>query len=58
MFLFLDSIESLSSLQPLKKLENIRFKDNTYNYSNPGNLFRVYLKTTMWMEKSKSGNSQ
>uniref|UniRef100_A0AAQ4PUT1 Leucine rich repeat containing 61 n=1 Tax=Gasterosteus aculeatus aculeatus TaxID=481459 RepID=A0AAQ4PUT1_GASAC len=31
----LNSIESLHCLQPLRKLKNIRLKDNTYNYSNP-----------------------
>ncbi|XP_074534605.1 leucine-rich repeat-containing protein 61 [Halichoeres trimaculatus] len=31
----LSSIENLHCLQSLKKLENIRFKDNTYNYTNP-----------------------
>lgn len=29
------SIENLHCLQPLRKLESIRLKDNTYNYSNP-----------------------
>ncbi|KAM3609483.1 uncharacterized protein V6R79_015600 [Siganus canaliculatus] len=31
----ISSIDSLHCLQSLKKLENIRLKDNTYNYSNP-----------------------
>ncbi|XP_075994563.1 leucine-rich repeat-containing protein 61 [Genypterus blacodes] len=31
----LSSIENLHCLQPLRKLENIRLKDNTYNYTNP-----------------------
>lgn len=31
------SIENLHCLQSLNKLENLRFKDNTYNYTNPGN---------------------
>ncbi|XP_029008753.1 leucine-rich repeat-containing protein 61 [Betta splendens] len=29
------SVESLNCLQSIRKLENIRFKDNTYNYTNP-----------------------
>ncbi|XP_026222080.1 leucine-rich repeat-containing protein 61 isoform X2 [Anabas testudineus] len=29
------SVESLHCLQSLRKLENIRLKDNTYNYTNP-----------------------
>uniref|UniRef100_A0A665W6S4 Leucine rich repeat containing 61 n=1 Tax=Echeneis naucrates TaxID=173247 RepID=A0A665W6S4_ECHNA len=31
----ISSIESLHCLQPLRKLENIRLKDNTYNFTNP-----------------------
>lgn len=31
----INSIENLHCLVSLRKLENIRFKDNTYNYSNP-----------------------
>ncbi|XP_071752634.1 leucine-rich repeat-containing protein 61 [Centroberyx gerrardi] len=31
----ISSIENLHCLQPLRKLENIRLKDNTYNYTNP-----------------------
>ncbi|XP_037623455.1 leucine-rich repeat-containing protein 61 [Sebastes umbrosus] len=31
----ISSTESLHCLQPLRKLENIRLKDNTYNYTNP-----------------------
>ncbi|XP_042267751.1 leucine-rich repeat-containing protein 61 isoform X1 [Thunnus thynnus] len=31
----ISSIESLHYLQSLRKLENIRLKDNTYNYTNP-----------------------
>lgn len=34
---FFNSFESLHFLQSLRKLENIRLKDNTYNYTNPGN---------------------
>ncbi|CAF98325.1 unnamed protein product, partial [Tetraodon nigroviridis] len=33
----ISSIENLHCLQSLNKLENLRFKDNTYNYTNPGN---------------------
>ncbi|XP_028815011.1 leucine-rich repeat-containing protein 61 [Denticeps clupeoides] len=29
------SIESLQCLKPLRNLESVRLKDNTYNYSNP-----------------------
>ncbi|TNN00471.1 leucine-rich repeat-containing protein 61 [Takifugu rubripes] len=31
----ISSIENVHCLQSLKKLENLRFKDNTYNYTNP-----------------------
>lgn len=31
----INSIDSLYCLQSLRKLESIRFKDNTYNYTNP-----------------------
>lgn len=31
----ISSTDSLHCLQSLRKLENIRFKDNTYNYTNP-----------------------
>uniref|UniRef100_A0A8D3BPG1 Leucine rich repeat containing 61 n=1 Tax=Scophthalmus maximus TaxID=52904 RepID=A0A8D3BPG1_SCOMX len=31
----ISSIENLHCLQPLRKLESIRLKDNTYNYTNP-----------------------
>ncbi|XP_068595777.1 leucine-rich repeat-containing protein 61-like [Brachionichthys hirsutus] len=31
----ISSIDNLHCLQSLRKLEHIRFKDNTYNYSNP-----------------------
>ncbi|CAL1595889.1 unnamed protein product [Knipowitschia caucasica] len=31
----INSFECLYALQSLRKLENIRLKDNTYNYSNP-----------------------
>lgn len=30
------SVENLHSLKSLRKLENIRLKDNTYDYTNPG----------------------
>ena len=33
------STENLLCLKSLKKLESIRLKDNTYNYSNPGKRF-------------------
>uniref|UniRef100_A0A3Q4HIV4 Leucine rich repeat containing 61 n=1 Tax=Neolamprologus brichardi TaxID=32507 RepID=A0A3Q4HIV4_NEOBR len=33
----ISSIENLHCLVSLRKLENIRLKDNTYNYTNPGN---------------------
>lgn len=35
--LLFNSIENLHCLVSLRKLENIRLKDNTYNYTNPGN---------------------
>ncbi|XP_075894126.1 leucine-rich repeat-containing protein 61 [Nelusetta ayraudi] len=31
----ISSTDSLHCLQSIRKLENIRFKDNTYNYTNP-----------------------
>ncbi|XP_058264962.1 leucine-rich repeat-containing protein 61 isoform X1 [Hemibagrus wyckioides] len=31
----ISSIDSLQALKPLRKLESIRLKDNTYNYTNP-----------------------
>lgn len=44
---FFNSIENLHCLQPLRKLESIRLKDNTYNYTNPGNFFKLILFETI-----------
>uniref|UniRef100_A0A4W5JBX0 Uncharacterized protein n=1 Tax=Hucho hucho TaxID=62062 RepID=A0A4W5JBX0_9TELE len=35
-FLIINSIDNIHCLQSLRKLENIRLKDNTFNYTNPG----------------------
>ncbi|XP_040018119.1 leucine-rich repeat-containing protein 61 isoform X2 [Gasterosteus aculeatus] len=45
----ISSIESLHCLQPLRKLENIRLKDNTYNYSNPVCRNSAYRNTVLEM---------
>ncbi|KTF88063.1 hypothetical protein cypCar_00023789 [Cyprinus carpio] len=40
------SVDNLHALKPLKKLESIRLKDNTYNYTNPAcknSLYRTLI---------------
>lgn len=43
MFYFSNSIENLHCLVSLRKLENIRLKDNTHNYSNSGKFWDFFL---------------
>lgn len=37
------SVDNLHTLKSLRKLENIRLKDNTYNFTNPGWQFSGFI---------------